>query len=124
MIPLADDVRPRRPVITIAADVANVVAHALAAVHGGSLIGGTSAGTIVRYGAIPYEFSHWGQHCALALGVVKQAVLCAGQHGVAGSVGPQRATWETAFTAMFLHANILGFVVNVVLLGVFGASVE
>jgi hypothetical protein len=64
MIPFKDDVGlARTPVITIALIVANVVAYILAAVHGGSLIGGPSGRTIVDYGAIPYEFSHWGQHC-------------------------------------------------------------
>jgi membrane associated rhomboid family serine protease len=125
MIPLADDIRLRRtPLITIAVVVANVVVYALAAVHGGSLIGGPSSGTVVRYGAIPYELSHWGQHCALALGFFKQAVLCTGQHGVVGSAGPQPATWLTAFTAVFLHANILHLAVNMIFLAVFGASVE
>ena len=56
MIPLNDNIRlSRTPVITIAVVVANVVAYVLAAAHGGSLIGGPSAQTIVRYSAIPYE---------------------------------------------------------------------
>jgi membrane associated rhomboid family serine protease len=125
MIPLKDNVGPARvPVITIAVVVANVVAYALAAAHGGSLIGGPSGQTVVRYGAIPYEFSHWGQHCALGLAFFNQAVLCTGQHGVIGSAGQQPATWETAFTATFLHANILHLAVNMIFLGVFGATVE
>ena len=125
MIPFKDDIGlARTPVITIALILASVVAYVLAAVHGGSLIGGPSGQTVVRYGAIPYEFSHWGQHCALGLAGFEQAVLCTGQHGVIGSAGPQPATWETAFTAMFLHANILHLAVNMVFLGVFGASVE
>jgi hypothetical protein len=41
MIPLKDDVRlMRTPVITIALILANVVVYVLAAVHGGSLVGG------------------------------------------------------------------------------------
>jgi membrane associated rhomboid family serine protease len=51
-------------------------------------------------------------------------VLCSGQHGVIGRAGPQPATWVTAFTAMFLHANVLHLAVNMIFLGVFGASVE
>jgi membrane associated rhomboid family serine protease len=125
MIPFKDDIRlARTPVITMAVVVANVVAYVFAAAHGGSLIGGPSGQTVVRYGAIPYEFGHWGQHCALGLAGFKQAVLCSGQHGVIGRVGSQPATWETAFTAMFLHANILHLAVNMIFLGVFGASVE
>jgi membrane associated rhomboid family serine protease len=125
MIPLKDNVRLARvPTITIAFIVANVVAYVLAAIHGGSLIGWPSGETIVRYSAIPYEFSHWGQHCALGLAGFGQAVLCTGQHGVIGHAAPQPATWETAFTAIFLHANILQLAVNMIFLGVFGASVE
>ena len=125
MIPLKDDIGlARAPVITIALILASVVAYVLAAVHGGSLIGGPSGDTVVRYGAVPYEFSHWGQHCALGAAGFGQAVLCSGQHGVIGRVGPQPATWETAFTAMFLHANVLHLAVNMIFLGVFGASVE
>ena len=125
MIPFKDDTGlARAPMITVALILANVVAYVLAAVHGGSLIGGPSAGTVARYGAIPYEFAHWGQHCALGAVGLGQAVLCSGQHDVVGRPGPQPATWETAFTAMFLHANILHLAVNMVFLGVFGGSLE
>jgi membrane associated rhomboid family serine protease len=125
MIPLNDNIRlSRTPVITIAVILANVVAYVLAAAHGGSLIGGPSGQTVVGYGAIPYEFGHWGQHCALGLAGFGQALLCSGQHGVVGHVASQPATWETAFTAMFLHANIIHIAVNMIFLGVFGASVE
>lgn len=125
MLPLRDNIRRGGlPLMTIAVVVANVVAYALAAAHGGSLTGGPSEQTTVRYGAIPYEFAHWGQHCALGLAGLQQALLCTGHHGVIGSAGPQPATWETAFTAMFLHANILHLAVNMVFLGVSGASVE
>jgi membrane associated rhomboid family serine protease len=125
LIPLKDNIRLARfPLVTIALIGANVVVYLLAIGHGGSLIGGPSAVTIVRYGAIPYEFSHWGQHCALGLAGLGQAVLCSGQPGVTGSAGAQPATWETAFSAMFLHANILHIAGNMVFLGVFGMSVE
>ena len=125
MIPFKDNVRlARTPAITITLILASVVASAVAAAHGGSLIGGPSDLTVARFGAIPYEFSHWGQHCALGLSGFNQVLLCTGEHGVVGRAGPQPATWETAFTAMFLHANILHLAVNMVFLGVFGASVE
>jgi membrane associated rhomboid family serine protease len=125
MIPFKDNVRlTRLPVITIALILASVVAYLLAAVHGGSLLGGPSGQTVVRFGAIPYEFAHWGQHCALGLAGFNQALLCTGQHGVVGRAAPQPATWETTFTAMFLHANLLHVAVNMIFLGVFGTSVE
>jgi membrane associated rhomboid family serine protease len=125
MIPLKDNVRLTRvPVITIALILASVVVYVLGALHGGSLLSGPSGKTVVRYGAIPYEFAHWGQHCALGLAGFNQALLCTGQHGVVGRAAPQPATWETAFTAMFLHANLLHLAVNMIFLGVFGTTVE
>jgi rhomboid family protein len=125
MIPVKDDIRlVRTPAVTIALILVNVAAYLVAAVHAGSLIGGASDATVVRYAAIPYEFGHWGQHCALGLSGFGQAVLCSGQHRVIGHPGPQPATWETAFTAMFLHANVLALAVNMIFLGVFGACVE
>jgi hypothetical protein len=77
MLPFKDDIGlARTPVITIAVILANVVAYVLAAVHGGGLIGGPSGQTVARYGAIPYEFAHWGQHCAVGLAGFGQAVPC------------------------------------------------
>ena len=125
MIPLKDNIKlTRLPLVTIALIAANVVAYLLAIRSGGSIIGGPTAETIVRYGAIPYEFSHWGQHCALGLAGLGQAVLCTGQAHVTGSAGPQPATWETAFSGMFLHANILHIAGNMLFLAVFGPTVE
>lgn len=125
MIPLKDKIRPARvPVITIGLVLANVVAYLLASAHGGSLIGGPTSETLVRYGAIPYKFSHLGQHCDFGLSGLGQAVLCTGMHGVRGTVKAQPATWLTAFTAMFLHANILGLLVDMVFLAVFGITLE
>jgi membrane associated rhomboid family serine protease len=43
---------------------------------------------------------------------------------VHGSAGGQPATWETAFTSMFLHANLLHIGGNMVFLAVFGATLE
>ncbi|MGA2471000.1 MAG: rhomboid family intramembrane serine protease [Solirubrobacteraceae bacterium] len=125
MIPIKDKVRLARvPVVTIALILANVVAYLLAIGHGGSLIGGPTSETLVRYGAIPYEFSHLGAHCDLGLSGLGQAVLCTGQHGVRGTAAPQPATWETAFSAMFLHANILALALNMIFLAVFGITLE
>jgi len=125
VIPLKDSVKLARfPFVTLALVAANVLAYLLAIRGGGSLIDGPTASTIIRYGSIPYEFSHWGQHCAVGLAGLGQAVLCSGQPHVAGSAGPQPATWETAFTAMFLHANIFHLAGNMLFLAIFGTSVE
>jgi membrane associated rhomboid family serine protease len=125
VIPLKDNVRLAHvPIVTIALIVGNVVAYLLASAHGGSIIGGPTNETLVRYGAIPYEFTHFGRHCDLGLSGLGQSVLCNGQAGVAGTPRPQPATWLTAFTAIFLHVNVLQLTLNMVFLAVFGTSVE
>ena len=125
MIPLRDSVRLARwPIITIALIAANVIAYLLAISGGGSIINGPSDSTVVAYGAIPYEFTHLASHCALGLSGFGQALLCSGQPGVSGAPPPQPATWETAFTSMFLHANIVHLAGNMVFLAVFGATLE
>ena len=126
MIPLRDSVRLARwPIVTIALIVANVIAYLISiSSAGGSIINGPSVSTIINYGAIPYEFAHLSSHCALGAAGFSQTVLCSGQPGVGGIPPPQPATWETAFTSMFLHANLLHIGGNMVFLAVFGATLE
>lgn len=125
MIPLKDKIRLARvPLITVALIAANVVAYLFAIRGGGSIVSGPTRETLVRFGAISYEFAHLGRHCDLGLSGFGQAVLCVGQHGVAGTAPAQPATWETAFTAMFIHVNALPLLVNMAFLAVFGPTVE
>ena len=126
MIPLRDSVRLARwPIVTIALIVANVIAYLVSiSSSGGSIIDGPSVSTIINYGAIPYEFTHLSSHCALGAAGFSQTLLCTGQPAVGGVAAPQPATWETAFTSMFLHANLLHIGGNMVFLAVFGATLE
>ena len=125
MIPLRDSIRlARLPVVTILLIVANVGAYLVAVSHGGSLVDGPTASTLVRWGAIPYELTHLGRHCELASGGLASVILCTGQHGVVGTAAPAPATWITTFTAMFLHANLLHIVGNMIFLAVFGGTLE
>jgi membrane associated rhomboid family serine protease len=125
VIPLKDNIRLARvPIVTIALIAANVIVYLLAIRNGGSIIGGPDSNVLLRYGAIPYEFSHWGRHCGFALAGLGETIACAGQAHVVGTAPAQPPTWETAFTAMFLHANILHIAGNMVFLGVFGTTVE
>ena len=125
LIPLRDSIRlARLPLVTIALIVANVIAYLLAIRGGGSIVGGPTADTLVHYGAIPYEFTHTSSHCDLAANGFVTNVICSGQPGVTGTAPPQPATWETAFTAMFLHANLLHIGGNMVFLAVFGCTLE
>ena len=123
MFPLKDNIGTRRtPVITIALIVANVVVYFLSIRHGGSLLGGPDQETVVRYGAIPYEFTHPGKECDL----VSQAgqLVCQGQVGVTGTPPPQPTTWFTALSSMFMHGGVLHIAGNMLFLWVFGNNVE
>jgi membrane associated rhomboid family serine protease len=130
MFPLKDNLpNDRFPLITLVLVAINVVAYLLSLRHGGSLFGGPSDGVVVRYGAIPYEFTHAGKHCALFSvtsldGSAQTQVLCQGQGVPLPRVLPQPATWVTAFTSMFLHSGPLHLFGNMLFLWVFGANVE
>ena len=126
MIPLRDRIPLARwPIVTIALIAANVIVYLVSiSSAGGSIIDGPTGATIVRYGAIPYEFTHLASHCELGAAGFSQIVLCSGQAGVLGSVAAQPATWETAFSAMFLHANVLAVAFNMLFLAIFGATLE
>jgi membrane associated rhomboid family serine protease len=101
-----------------------VIAYLISIRNGGSLLGGSTATVSVHYGAIPYEFTHPGDHCDLVSGVFTTQIACQGQPGVFGTPDPQPATWETAFTAMFMHGGLLHLGGNMLFLGIFGNNVE
>jgi membrane associated rhomboid family serine protease len=129
MFPLRDNIPLARfPVVTVALIALNAFAYLLSIRHGGSLLGGPSNSTTVRYGAIPYEFTHPGKHCDLITLPTPEgtasAVACQGQPGVHGTPAAQPATWETAFTSMFLHGGLLHILGNMLFLGIFGPTVE
>src|SRR5919199_27216 len=82
VFPLKDSIGTERtPVMTIALILANVVVFLLSIRHGGSIWSGPDNQTVVQYGAIPYEFSHYGKECDL---VSTGQVLCQGQPTVTG----------------------------------------
>lgn len=119
----------RFPLVTIALIVLNVIAYLLSIRHGGSFFGGPTDSTAVHYGAIPYELTHAGKHCDLVTvqtfeGQQASTVACQGQHGVSGTPPAQIATWETAFTSMFLHGGFLHIFGNMLFLAIFGPNVE
>jgi membrane associated rhomboid family serine protease len=120
VFPLKDNIGTRRtPVVTIALIVANVVVYLLSVRHGGSLLGGPDSGTVVRYGAIPYEFTHPGKECDInQLG----RVLCEGKDPVRVFGDPP--TWFTALSSMFMHGGIAHIGGNMLFLWVFGNNVE
>jgi membrane associated rhomboid family serine protease len=122
-VPLA-----RLPLVTIALVALNVVVCLLEIRHGGSFFGGPSEAVEVRWGAIPYELTHPGEHCGLAslpsTAGAASTVICQGQAGVVGAPGAQPPTWLTPFSAMFLHASFLHIFGNMLFLAIFGPTVE
>jgi membrane associated rhomboid family serine protease len=125
LIPLRDSIRLQRlPLVTIALIAVNVLVYLIAVASGGSILDGPTLATIVHYGAIPYEFTHLSSHCDLAAAGFSTTVLCTGQAHVSGIATAQPPTWETAFTAMFLHANLLHIAGNMIFLAVFGCTLE
>jgi membrane associated rhomboid family serine protease len=129
VLPIKDNIPTERfPFVTVALIVANVVVYLLAIRHGGSLIGGPGIHEVVKYGAIPYAFTHPGQHCVLVT-VSPQAgslhtIVCHGQRGTTGPSTGFLPVWETAFTAMFIHASIIQVAANMLFLWIFGNTVE
>jgi membrane associated rhomboid family serine protease len=100
VLPVKDNIlNARFPFVTIALIVTNIVAYVLVTGHGGSLISGPDAHQVLRYGAIPHAFTNSGHDGALP-------------------------TWQTAFTAMFVHGSILQLGVNMLFLWIFGNTVE
>jgi membrane associated rhomboid family serine protease len=122
VFPLKDNIGTRRlPVVTIALIIANVVVFFLSIRNGGSIWNGPDQGTVVHYGAIPFEFTHPGRECDLTTG---GGIACEGQLGIAGSAPPQPATWFTALSSMFMHGGLLHIGGNMLFLWVFGNNVE
>jgi membrane associated rhomboid family serine protease len=122
VIPLKDNIPTDRfPFVTVALILANVIVYILEIRHGGNFFSGPRDTVAVKYGAIPYEITHWGKHCALdQVG----SLLCEGQRGVTGKAPDQIPTWETIFAAMFMHGSLLHIGGNMLFLWIFGNNVE
>jgi membrane associated rhomboid family serine protease len=96
LIPIKDNIPTDRfPLVTVCLILANLVVYVLAVAHGGSLFSGPDTHELVKYGVSPYQITH-----------------------------PVGRTWETVFTAMFLHASILHLAGNMLFLWIFGNNVE
>ena len=133
MIPLKDNIPNERfPLITLALVLINVVAYLLSIRHGGSIVNGPSESTVLHDSAIPYDFTHPGKYCTVVKHLVERPVSEAlTERGVEATPeckhGPypgQVNTWLSAFTAMFLHGNILHIAGNMIFLAIFGPNVE
>lgn len=126
MIPLKDNIPNERfPVITVALVLINVIAYLIAVRHGGSIINGPSTPTVLHDSAIPYDFTHPGSYCTvIEAGRDQFGNLVSETQCKPGPYPGQVSTWASAFTAMFLHANILHIAGNMLFLAIFGPNVE
>jgi rhomboid family protein len=120
VIPIKDNIPTDRfPFVTLGLIVANFVVYLVAVFHGGSILSGPDTHELVKYGAIPYSFTHPGAHCTLAMGHSGGQPVCT--HVPNPDTIP---TWETVFTSMFMHASIVQILGNMIFLWIFGLNVE
>jgi membrane associated rhomboid family serine protease len=117
VIPIKDNIPTDRfPFVTLGLIVTNLVVYILAVSHGGSFISGPDVHEVVKYGAIPWALSHnLGEHCTLS----GNFLVCA-KHALPSTL----PAWQTAFTAMFMHASIIHILGNMLFLWIFGNNVE
>ncbi|MDX6658401.1 MAG: hypothetical protein QOH62_3194 [Solirubrobacteraceae bacterium] len=118
VFPLKDNIPTERfPVVTVLLIAINCIVYLFLQPKSGIDFSGGSLNqaSLVHYGFIPYEITHWGQHCDL----VSQGIAC-GAHGASS----QLPTWVTPFTAMFTHAGLLHLGGNMLFLWIFGNNVE
>jgi membrane associated rhomboid family serine protease len=125
MIPLKDNIPNERfPFVTVALVLINVIAYLLSIRHGGSFFGGPSSTTVIHDAAIPYDFTHPGKYCTLNTLVNEFGQAQVESKCKNGPFPGQIPTWETAFTAMFLHGGFLHIAGNMLFLSIFGPNVE
>ena len=113
MFPIKDNIPTDRfPVVTLALIVVNVVVFFFWQQPSG--FSGVDDVKVVEYGAIPYELTHPGQHCAIA-----------GAQLVCGELPTDDPpTWTTVFASMFMHGGILHLAGNMLFLWIFGNNIE
>jgi membrane associated rhomboid family serine protease len=121
MFPLKDNIPTDRPAfVTIALIVINVLVYFV--LQKGGIFSGPDDQIVVKWGAIPFEFSHPGDLCAAA----GQQLACGTSSDLAraGFDTSQPSTWLTPFSAMFMHGGILHLGGNMLFLWIFGNNVE
>ncbi len=106
MFPIKDNIPTERfPWVTVILIAINVVVFlGFQGVKGFSSV---NEQTVVKYGAIPYELTHWGKHCDLAqvAGTGTDTVACEGTPGVTGKAPDQPPTWLTMWGQVLFSPN-------------------
>jgi membrane associated rhomboid family serine protease len=120
MFPLKDNLPTRDlPLVTILLIVTNVIVYLFLQPKSGIDLSGDSLNQseLFRYGAVPYELTHPGQHCTVLAG---GAEVGCGERVSDGGI----ATPVTLLTSMFSHAGLLHLGGNMLFLWIFGGNVE
>ena len=116
MFPLKDDIKTRRfPILTVLIIVACTVVY-FGVERGGLTLGETGNEQAVKYGAIPFELTNPGEHCAAPKAESK--VICPAE------TSDETPWWLTVFTSMFLHGGLLHLAGNMLFLWIFGNNIE
>jgi membrane associated rhomboid family serine protease len=120
VFPIRDNIPTERtPWVTIGLIVANVLVYFIFQ-HGPIVLGSPSNSAylrnLVENATIPYEFSHWGQHCIIQ----GQNIAC----GKVANPSGYAPTWATPFISMFMHGGLLHLGGNMLFLWIFGNNVE
>ena len=71
---------------------------------------------LVENATIPYELTHWGQHCVIQ----GQNIAC----GKVANPPGYAPTWAEPFLSMFMHGGLLHLGGNMLFLWIFGNNVE
>src|SRR5436190_19480540 len=125
MFPLKDNIPNERfPLVTVALIAINVIVYLVSIRHGGSFFGGPSGETVNHAAAIPYDFTHPGKYCEVHERVNEGGAREAEAKCADRPFPGQIPTWETAFTAMFMHGGFLHIGGNMLFLWIFGPNVE
>jgi membrane associated rhomboid family serine protease len=125
VFPIKDNIPTERfPLVTVALIVINCVVYLFLQKKSGIDFGGGSLdqSSLAHYSAVPYEVTHWGDHCDFDPGSGQLA--CQGQAGTSGAPDAQLGTLGTLFTSMFTHGGLLHLGGNMLFLWIFGNNVE
>ena len=123
MLPLKDNIpTDRLPIVTILLIVANLIAYFVLQKHTGGVFSGPEDVNTTRWGAIPYEFTHWGDHCDFVAQRSRRVRGAARRE--TRRTDSQPSTILTAFSSMFMHGSILHIGGNMLFLWIFGNNVE
>jgi membrane associated rhomboid family serine protease len=119
VFPLKDNIPTDRfPFVTVALIAINVLVYFV--LQKGGILSGPDDAIVVKWGAIPFEFTHTADRCVAAA----QQIACGTPSQLGHAATSQPPFWVTAFSSMFMHGGILHLAGNMLFLWIFGNNVE